>query len=78
MEKDHVIKESKQGRISPELEKELPEIVTIIKKMLSINPSERPSIDAIFEHLKLPMEINADLSGNLLYKKENSPIWREK
>jgi len=78
MEKDHVLKESKQGRISVELEKELPDIASIIKKMLSVDPTERPSIDTIFEHLKLPLEINEDMSGNLLYKKENSPIWREK
>jgi serine/threonine protein kinase len=78
MEKDHVISESKHGRISEELEREIPEIVFIIKKMLSMDPSDRPALESISQHLKLPLEMNADLCGSLSVKKENSQAWREK
>lgn len=78
MEKDHVISESKKGKISEQLEKELPEVVYIIKKMLSMNPCDRPALESISQYLKLPLEMNADLSGSLSVKKENSESWREK
>lgn len=78
MEKDHVISDSKKGKISEELERELPEVVFIIKKMLSVNPSDRPALESISQYLKLPLEMNADLSGSLSVKKENSQSWREK
>lgn len=78
MEKDHVISESKKGRISEELEREIPEIIFIIKKMLSVDPSDRPALESISQYLKLPLEMNADLCGSLSVKKENSQAWREK
>ena len=78
MEKNNVINQSKLGKIPLELERDLPEIAQIIKKMISLNPAERPTIEVISQFLKLPLEINADLVGGLRIQKENSSTWREK
>lgn len=78
MEQNLVMSESKRGKIPSELERELPEIAQIIKKMLSPNPSERPTLETVSQSLKLPLGVNADLTGTIKLKKENSPIWREK
>lgn len=78
MEKNNVINQSKLGKIPLELERDLPEIAQIIKKMISINPAERPTIETISQFLRLPLEINADAVGTLSIRKENSSSWREK
>ena len=78
MEQARLINESKEGRIPADLENELPDIAKIIKKMLSINPAERPTLDTISQSLKLPLELSTDLAGLLYAKKENSAAWRKK
>lgn len=78
MEQSRIISESKEGKIPSELEQELPEIASIIKKMLAVNPSERPCLDAITQCLKLPIELSTELSGALHTKGENSNQWRKK
>jgi serine/threonine protein kinase len=78
MEQSRIIVESKEGKIPLELEQELPEIAYIIKRMLSIDPADRPSLDGISHGLKLPIELYTELSGALFTKKENSPSWRKK
>ena len=78
MEQSRIINESKEGKIPTELELELPEISIIIKKMLAINPNDRPSLDFISQGLKLPLDMYTELSGGLYTKKENSGSWRKK
>jgi len=78
MEQSQLINESKEGKIPAQMEKELPDISKIIKRMLSVNPAERPSLDVISRSLKLPLEMSTDLTGSLYSKKENSASWRKK
>jgi len=78
MEQARIINESKEGKIPKELEQELPEISTVIKRMLSINPNDRPTLEYISQSLKLPMEMSTELSGGLYTKRENSASWRKK
>ena len=78
MEQARIINESKEGKIPKELEQELPEISAVIKRMLSINPNDRPTLEYISQSLKLPMEMNTELSGGLYTKRENSASWRKK
>jgi len=78
MEQSRIIHESKEGKIPNDLEHELPEVALIIKKMLSINPGDRPSLESISQGLKLPLEMCTELSGVLYTKKENSGSWRKK
>ncbi len=78
MEKINIIKEAKEGRIPESLEKELPEVAEIIKKMLSIEPSSRPTIDKIIESLNLPCAIKSQLNGSVYFRKENALRWRKK
>jgi len=73
-----VINESKNGKFPMELEKNLPEIAKIIKKMLAHNPSERPSLEIISSHLRLPFEFNVEVSGAMTFRKENSELWENK
>jgi serine/threonine protein kinase len=78
MEQLQVITKSKEGELPVELEKNLPEIAAIIKMMLATDPCERPSVQAISQSLKLPVEINTELSGTLAIRKENSRTWKNK
>jgi len=78
MEQARIINESKEGKIPKDLEQELPEISAVIKRMLSINPNDRPTLEFISQSLKLPMEMNTELSGGLYTKRENSASWRKK
>jgi serine/threonine protein kinase len=78
MEQLQVIAKSKEGELPVELEQNLPGIAAIIKKMLAVNPCDRPSIEAISQSLILPVEINTELSGTLALRKENSKTWRNK
>ena len=77
MEQLRVISESKEGRVPTELTKELPEIASIIERMLSTNPSKRPSLEEISHNLKLPIEMAMDLSG-ILYMRKRTLIPGEK
>lgn len=78
MEQLQVINQSKEGKFPSELEKNLPEIAQIIKNMLALDPSERPSLDVISQHLRLPVEINTELSGVFMLRKEDSEAWNTK
>jgi len=78
MEQLQVINECKNGKFPAELEKNLPEIAMIIKKMLARNPCDRPSIETILQHLKLPIEVNTEVSGSLSLRRENSQTWNDK
>jgi translation initiation factor 2-alpha kinase 4 len=78
MERTNIIKDSKDGKIPEGLEKELPEIAVIIKKMLSLDPNARPCIDKIIHDLKLPNEIRSHLHGSVSFRKENALRWRKK
>ncbi len=78
MERTDIIKDSKEGKIPEALEKELPDIATIIKKMLSLDPTARPSIEKIVQALKLPSQLRSQLCGSLKFRKENALRWRKK
>jgi translation initiation factor 2-alpha kinase 1 len=78
MEQLQVITKSKEGELPVELEQNLPEIAALIRKMLSTNPCDRPSVEAISQSLTLPVEINTELSGTLKIKRENSRTWKNK
>jgi serine/threonine protein kinase len=78
MEQLQVITKSKEGELPVELEKNLPEIAAIIKMMLAADPCNRPSVQTISQSLKLPVEINTELSGTLVVRKENSKTWKNK
>jgi translation initiation factor 2-alpha kinase 1 len=78
MEQLKIIAKSKEGELPAEFEQNLPEIAAIIKKMLAVNPCDRPSVDAISQSLILPVEINTELSGTLALRKENSQTWKNK
>lgn len=78
MEKANSIKDCKEGNIPESMEKELPEIAKIIKQMLSVEPSSRPSIEKIIQFLKLPIEIKSQFCGNLKFRRENGIRWRKK
>jgi len=78
MERTNAINDGKDGKIPEGLEKELPEIAVIIKKMLSLDPNARPCIDKIIQDLKLPNEIRSHLHGSVSFRKENSLRWRKK
>ena len=78
MERTDIIKDSKEGKIPEALEKELPDIAAIIKKMLSLDPASRPSIEKIVQSLKLPSQMRSQLCGSLKFRKENALRWRKK
>lgn len=78
MEQLQVINDSKNGKFPVQLEKDLPEIAMIIKKMLAYNPSERPSLETVAAHLKLPLEIGSELAGNVALRKEGCENWENK
>jgi serine/threonine protein kinase len=78
MERTNIIKDSKEGKTPENLDKELPEIAEIIKRMLSLDPNARPSIDRIIQELKLPNEIRSQIHGSLSFRKENALRWRKK
>jgi translation initiation factor 2-alpha kinase 4 len=78
MEELHVIKESKNGKLPAKLEKDLPEIARIIKKMLAVEPSDRPSLETISSSLKLPVEMNTEFSGICVFKREDSEAWNNR
>jgi serine/threonine protein kinase len=78
MEQYHAIKDCKHGKVPQELQKDLPEISNMIIKMLSNQPSDRPSIEDISRYLNLPIQEYSDLSGSLCIKRENSGTWRNK
>lgn len=78
MERTDIIKDSKEGKIPEALEKELPDIAAIIKKMLSLDPAARPSIEKIVQALKLPSQIRSQLCGTIKFRKENALRWRKK
>lgn len=50
MEELQVISESKKGNLPSSLEKELPEIAMMIKKMLAADPCDRPSLEIVLSH----------------------------
>ena len=60
------------------LKSTLPDIAVIIKKMLLAEPFDRPCLETISHNLKLPIEINTELSGNMNIKKEDTEIWVKK
>jgi serine/threonine protein kinase len=78
MERTDIIKDSKEGKIPEAFEKELPDIAAIIKKMLSLEPTARPSIEKIVQALKLPSQIRSQLCGSIKFRKENALRWRKK
>lgn len=78
MEQLEVISESKNGKLPAQLEKNLPEIAKIIRKMLSVDPSERPSLETITQSLKLPIEMSTDVAGKICLRRENSETWVQK
>jgi len=78
MERTDIIKNSKEGKIPETLEKELPDIAAIIKKMLSLDPASRPSIEKIVQSLKLPSQMRSQLCGTIKFRKENALRWRKK
>jgi len=78
MEQLQVISDAKSGKFPAELEKNLPEITKILKKMLAIDPNERPSLENILQHLKLPAEMDIELSGDIIFKREDSDAWDNK
>lgn len=78
MEQLRVINDSKQGKLPAELVKDLPEIAKIISAMLAFEPCERPCIELISHSLRLPLEINTELSGNILLRKEDMAEWANK
>jgi len=78
MERINCIKDSKDGKIPEALEKELPEIAAIIKKMLSLDPAYRPCIEKIIQGLKLPHAMKSQLCGNIYFRKETALRWRKK
>jgi len=53
MEELQVISESKKGNLPSNLEKDLPEIAMMIKKMLAADPCDRPSLEIVLSHFKL-------------------------
>lgn len=78
MEQLRVINDSKQGKLPEELVKELPEIARLISGMLAFEPCERPGIEIISHSLRLPLEINTELRGNVLLRLEDSEEWTNK
>jgi serine/threonine protein kinase len=78
MERTNTINESKEGNIPEGLAKDLPEIAEIIKKMISLDPISRPSIEKILHSLKLPSETKPQLCGRISFRKENALRWRKK
>jgi translation initiation factor 2-alpha kinase 1 len=78
MEQHKTIKECKSGIMPTELQKGLPEISALIAKMLSENPAERPSLDAISKHLSYPLIASSDMSGSVSIQRENSMSWNKK
>jgi len=78
MEQLRVINDSKQGKLPAELVKDLPEIARIISAMLAFEPCERPCMEIISHSLRLPLEINTELCGNILLRKEDSTEWANK
>lgn len=78
MEQHKTIKESKSGIMPSDLQKELPEISAIIARMLSENPDERPSLDAISKHLSYPLIACSDMAGSVSIQRENSMSWNKK
>jgi len=78
MERTNIIKDSKDGKIPEALEKELPEIACIIKRMLSLDPNARPCVEKIIQGLRLPNEIRSHVQGHISFRKENALRWRKK
>jgi len=78
MEQLEVINESKNGKLPAVLEKNLPEVAKIIKKMLAVDPCDRPSLETISQDLKLPIEMNTAVSGKVALRRENSQTWNPK
>jgi len=78
MEQLRVINDSKQGKLPAEFVKELPEIARLVSGMLAFEPCERPGIEIISHSLRLPLEINTELCGSVLLKKEDSSDWTNK
>jgi len=78
MEQLDVINESKNGKLPAELEKHLPEIAKIIKRMLAVDPCDRPSLETILQSLKLPIEVSTAISGKITLRRENSQTWTPK
>jgi serine/threonine protein kinase len=78
MEQLRVINDSKEGKFPVEFEKNLPNIAAVVKKMMSHDPNERPSIETISQSLKLPVEICTGLQGKMLLRREGSYTWSDK
>jgi len=78
MEQLRVISDSKEGRFPADLEKNLPNIAAIIKKMMAHDPTERPSIEAISQSLKLPVEVITGVTGKVMLRREGSFTWSDK
>jgi len=78
MEQHQAIKDCKHSKVPAELQKDLPDIANMIIKMLSNQPSDRPSIDDISRYLNLSIVEYSDLAGSLSIKRENSGTWRNK
>jgi len=78
MEQLRVISDSKEGKFPADLEKNLPNIAAIIKKMMAHDPNERPSIEAISLSLKLPVEVITGVTGKVMLRREGSYTWSDK
>jgi len=78
MEQLQVITDSKNGKLPAELENNLPEIAKLIRKMLAVDPCKRPSLEMISLQLRLPVETDIQLSGNMTLKKEDLQTWDNK
>lgn len=65
MEQTHAINQSKKGILPEKFEKEHPHLSSIVKKMLSKDPTERPLLKVLFKKI-----IHTHLS--LLYKGNRS------
>jgi len=78
MEQLRVISDSKEGKFPVEFEKSLPNIAAIVKKMMSHDPTKRPSIEVISQSLKFPVEISTGMQGKVLLRREGSCTWSDK
>jgi len=48
------------------------------KSMLAFNPTDRPSLETISQSLKLPIELETQLSGTISLRTEDSLTWNDK
>jgi serine/threonine protein kinase len=78
MEQHKTIKDCKNRNLPSEMQKEMPEIASLIGKMMAENPNERPSLESISRQLSYPLITCSDLCGSVTIQRENSISWAKK